>query len=411
MKIENKDQNIQNKKISVTVRNATESYIAYALAILINILFAYYMEEKLGMLALAISEILVLVPPALFVLFRKDDSVKRFALELPEIRDFFLAIPIFFGATMIQNGLSYILYPLIYGNSTVTDSSYTDKLFEGYHPFVILICIVLIPAICQEMLFRGYLRTAYTHKSKVFSALSILLPALLYACAHMNIYQFPLKLVMGIALGFIAYKTSSVILPIIFHFVASSNSLINYFTQKNASTEEQLISLKQSSYYIMAIIAISIGALLCFAGFRLFSKNKLSLLKKLIPVIVAIAICFVCVLLIYKNESSVLLNMSGKRDIGQGETITESFTVERNTNCTVNGMFSYGEGITSRIIIKDNDGEIIREYSTSADTGFTLEKGEYTLELIFEAEEGTQDTRVSYRIQLTGFGGYEASDS
>ncbi len=94
--------------------------------------------------------------------------------------------------------------------------------------FLALTLYALIPAICEEALFRGVILNGL-RKYGVLPA--VLISASFFALMHMNLVQFPYTFCLGIVFGLVVYYTRNLWLSVIMHFVNNASVLIiGYFT-------------------------------------------------------------------------------------------------------------------------------------------------------------------------------------
>ncbi|MFO7896383.1 MAG: CPBP family intramembrane glutamic endopeptidase, partial [Candidatus Cloacimonadales bacterium] len=77
-----------------------------------------------------------------------------------------------------------------------------------------LLIIALLPGICEEILFRGFLINGFT-KRGFWSA--VIISAILFAIIHLDPFRFLPVTVLGIWLGYLALKTNSLFVPILAH--------------------------------------------------------------------------------------------------------------------------------------------------------------------------------------------------
>lgn len=87
--------------------------------------------------------------------------------------------------------------------------------------FVNLLILGVVPAICEELLFRGIIFQGL--KERFSSMTSILLSALMFALVHQNIQQFIYPFILGLLLAFVFEKTNNLTYSILIH-------LFNNFT-------------------------------------------------------------------------------------------------------------------------------------------------------------------------------------
>ena len=130
--------------------------------------------------------------------------------------------------------------------------------------------LAVLPAVCEELLFRGIIFNGL--KSKLKAPWAIVFSALLFALMHMSIYQTVHQFVMGVILATLAYYSGTIVYGMIFHFV--NNFLVVFLTYAFPSCTFTFSSwgvLEVALSIIIFIVAIGICALLFYLLAR---KNK-----------------------------------------------------------------------------------------------------------------------------------------
>lgn len=96
--------------------------------------------------------------------------------------------------------------------------------------FILLfIAVGVIAPLGEELLFRGFFQQFLeTHWKDITRA--ILVTALFFAMIHMNPYWFVQIYILGVVLGFLAWKTQSVLPPLILHGINNIFALVFSFT-------------------------------------------------------------------------------------------------------------------------------------------------------------------------------------
>ncbi len=92
---------------------------------------------------------------------------------------------------------------------------------------LVIITISVVPAICEEVMFRGYIQRSFGFKFKPHIA--AILTALFFALYHFNPYGLIPLAIIGFYLGFAAYTSQSLVIPIIIHFLNNFFAVILYF--------------------------------------------------------------------------------------------------------------------------------------------------------------------------------------
>lgn len=83
--------------------------------------------------------------------------------------------------------------------------------------YATLIVSVLVAPICEEVFFRGFVLPGFLRGMPV--AMAIILSSLIFAVAHADIGSFVVLFVIGIALGFLRWRTGSIWPGIILHTI------------------------------------------------------------------------------------------------------------------------------------------------------------------------------------------------
>lgn len=84
-------------------------------------------------------------------------------------------------------------------------------------PWTYFLVFAILPAICEELAFRGYILNGLLKRFRPRSA--ILLTSFLFALFHMNVFQFLPAFFLGVILGLLTVRSRSLFPAMIFHFL------------------------------------------------------------------------------------------------------------------------------------------------------------------------------------------------
>ena len=129
------------------------------------------------------------------------------------------------------------------------------------------VAIGLLAPLVEEMVFRGaILRVLLQWCSKPW--VSIAISALLFAVAHMNPAQLPHAFLIGLLLGWMYYRTDSIIPGIVYHWINNSVAYVMYNLYPDPDlTLAQLFGSERTA--LMAV-----GCSLCIFLPALFQLNQ-----------------------------------------------------------------------------------------------------------------------------------------
>ncbi len=92
--------------------------------------------------------------------------------------------------------------------------------------------IALLPAVCEELAFRGFLLSGLRHMGHRWGA--IVLSAAIFGIAHGLLQQSVMATLTGIVLGYIAVQTGSLIPCMVYHFINNAAALVLGLVNKEA---------------------------------------------------------------------------------------------------------------------------------------------------------------------------------
>ena len=120
--------------------------------------------------------------------------------------------------------------------STISDLLYT------------LLVIAIVPAIGEELVFRGYLQQSI-QKWLQSPHLAILITAFFFSAIHLDFQGVLPRFVLGALLGYLYYWSGSLWLPILAHFVNNAQGVVfSYPSFRLESGAYSIISNTQNNY-------------------------------------------------------------------------------------------------------------------------------------------------------------------
>jgi uncharacterized protein len=91
-----------------------------------------------------------------------------------------------------------------------------------------LFMIAIIPAISEELFFRGLLQRLLSEWSRNIHA-GILITSILFAAIHMQFYGFIPRMLLGMIFGYLFVWTGSIWVPVFAHFLNNASAVIVSF--------------------------------------------------------------------------------------------------------------------------------------------------------------------------------------
>ncbi len=138
-----------------------------------------------------------------------------------------------------------------------------------HHPLGIVAIVIMAPLV-EELLFRGAIQGHLLRKWK-HPAGAIVLSSLIFGLVHGNWVQAPFAFVTGLALGWMYYRTGSLLPGILMHFVNNSAAVIAF------------LSADDPNATMVSTYGATGAALMAAGGFVLTVLCVLFIQKKLVP--------------------------------------------------------------------------------------------------------------------------------
>jgi uncharacterized protein len=94
-----------------------------------------------------------------------------------------------------------------------------------------LMLIAAIPALGEELFFRGIIQTSLAERKK--AVMAVLVTAFVFSAIHLQFYGFVPRFLLGALLGFLFVWSDNIWLPVFAHFVNNGVAVIFYYLKFN----------------------------------------------------------------------------------------------------------------------------------------------------------------------------------
>lgn len=195
------------------------SVIIYLLAMYFSLMFITSSQYLL----LAIMPLTILFVIFISSILVKLDIKKSFKINKFSLKKLYIFFLLYVGTYILSTTLVDVvsrIFPKI-----VTDYSQYESMLNVDNIFMAIFLIALLPAVAEELLFRGVIFNSFNKRYKV--SIAIFISALLFGVYHMNWIQGIFAFFMGLTLAYGYYKTGSIFPSIIIHFINNAFSVIS----------------------------------------------------------------------------------------------------------------------------------------------------------------------------------------
>lgn len=298
--IENKEEEKPTNQLKSTMPPATAAFFALAMvfllyqfggAILTLLVFGFDIENAdinlLRLLTMGGQILLILLPSLLFARFVYEDISTVLRVKLPTKKEigiftlgFIIISPLLQNYLYLQNYLIDLTAQNVSIVKYIKDAlDQLDKLLQStygellsasniFEATLVILVVALTPALCEEVFFRGFVQKSFEQKYKPY--LAIVITAAFFGLYHFNPYGLVALIALGAYFGYAAYKSQSIFIPIILHFLNNFLAISIYLIWGS----EELISSNVTASGSILPQTISFVFLLAGFLFFLFYVNK-----------------------------------------------------------------------------------------------------------------------------------------
>ncbi|GAC1475119.1 MAG: ABC transporter permease subunit [Isosphaeraceae bacterium] len=222
--------------------NGGEALFCFALMLSM----AWFMTQYLSLSGLASSTAgmavgqigYVLTPPLAMALLLTSSPRRTLRLYWPKTRYLALALGLALGLTPLANELRPVIERL-FPMSKELQHALEQMMRNVPNLGTALLLFAVIPAICEELAFRGFILTGLEHRHPPRAA--IVMSALLFGFMHalVSLYQqlFNAAL-LGLVLGLLAVRSRSIVPGIVFHMLHNGLAVLSGTWVASASGRE-----------------------------------------------------------------------------------------------------------------------------------------------------------------------------
>lgn len=255
-----KRSDIKPKKLP----NFSEGIVFYFVVLVAFLIISSILQPLIGTATLVITQLFFLGCACLFAWYVKADFKTTFSLRLPKIRAIVGSLILYAGAFIFVQLLSNLMFTYIpfvrYMNEQLSSQIVIESLFLN------LLIVAVLPAICEEFLFRGVLYASIS--SKCSPRIAILISGILFGIMHLDPARIVLTSILGIVFAYTLYQSKSIFIPILLHLINNGMAVVieHNTPEINANIVEPLTLGGGMLYFALSVI-------LCVSGIFLVKKR------------------------------------------------------------------------------------------------------------------------------------------
>lgn len=271
------------------------------------------LQLEFGITGLALTELMLLALTAAAFLITRPGFRETFPLRLPPIREFFGGAFLYVGTYVVM------IPPLLLTQYFFPEIGYTaeslSQMGTSVSPAMAVLIVAVMPAICEEAMHRGFILSSL--KTLKSTSAIVLLNGLLFGIFHLDPYRFLPTMMLGCVFAYIAIKTQSMFLTMLFHFINNLFSVVSMFAmQPEAESYTELYSSLSLATVIGAgLIYLGFGAVMLFIGYCIINRRAPKQITIAVVVISAIVCAAAGAITVASTSISKIMDMSGTFEV------------------------------------------------------------------------------------------------
>ncbi len=234
-----------------------------------------YAQIKLGFGGVAVQQAFILICPLVYAWYMKSDAKKLFSFKVPDIRGLLGGICLAAAGLLFALILGALLTPVFPQSAESLQA--IDDMIKGQPTWLIIFVMAAMPAIGEELLFRGFLMGTLREKCRPVMAIAV--TTFVFAAYHMSLIKMFTIGIIGLAFTIAAYMTGSIYVSMCMHFL---NNLVSVLISLYPKQIGRLfpVLMKESLSVSEILMVTAVGILLSVAGWMLLKKRPVTAPEK-----------------------------------------------------------------------------------------------------------------------------------
>lgn len=233
-------------------------------------------KDIMQFMLLSQDVIVFMVPMAAYIIITGEPFKKLVPLKRLSLKN-----------ALYVSAITLLIMPMMSVFSQITNMFVSSDVNESFQTvmldfpwWVSVIYMAVMPPLCEETMFRGYILTGY---KKTGFAKATLVSALFFGMMHLDLYQLPYATFAGIVMAGFVFYTGSIYSSMLAHFIVNGSQtamfLISTKLMDRAELEKQLAAEvgadeQLATLYVTMAVMIFCLPLLLFLINRFVRRNR-----------------------------------------------------------------------------------------------------------------------------------------
>ncbi|UCC32595.1 MAG: CPBP family intramembrane metalloprotease, partial [Phycisphaerales bacterium] len=214
--------------------------------------------------------VLFVILPVLVLSYWKVDIRNTLSIRVPAARHLISAVLIGLTAWIPAHELNVLQQSFLGVPQAVIEGA--EILAETLRalPFgSVVVLIALIPAVCEELLFRGFLLSGLRSSARKWTA--IVVSAAVFGVFHFFLFKFAVTAALGVLLGYVCWQSRSIVPAMTAHFL---HNAIGAYSAVNPAWFQRIGIPAEAEWSHLPLHVLVIGGVVFLAGLLIFARES-----------------------------------------------------------------------------------------------------------------------------------------
>lgn len=226
-----------------TVPDMGDLVISITVLLLLILYVGTVVSVRLGFWGTAVNQLLILAVPLLAAWYLKSDMRSLFSLHVPEKGTLAGSVLLYIGAYSLMMALSSVLMGILPESTQNLEESF--RIITEQPLPVLLLVTAVMPAVGEELLFRGFLFGSL--QRRIGLRWGILISALVFGAFHMSLVKLLPTAILGASFSYIVFRSGSLYVTSVLHCLNNTVSMLALKYPEQAAKVAPLLTKEQFS--------------------------------------------------------------------------------------------------------------------------------------------------------------------
>ena len=184
---------------------------------------------KFGFAGIIVTQLIILIIPLAYSWYIKVDFKNMYSIKCPHIKE--VVGVVFFAVGSYIVIIVMCAHLMNHFPGLAQKNQELGGMIKSGGFILSLMVVGILPAIAEEVAFRGFLYGTLKNK-KIPIIVTMIVTALVFAAYHMNLFQFIYVTFLGLVMSYVIYNSKSIFATALLHMLNNSFSVLLEFKRE-----------------------------------------------------------------------------------------------------------------------------------------------------------------------------------